>query len=120
MDATTMRELLSGSRKARPLNDYLCPSCREEGNPKVCDSQERWHYKCTTPDCNIGYYCPGTTLIEYRLSEADAAAQDARIHEEVTAMLADKVWIHRGNCSRAIPNTDPIPDGWSTTPDPRF
>lgn len=115
-----IRELLSGSRKARPICDDYCPFCREPGNPKVCDNQNRWHYKCTTPDCEVGYYCPGTTLIEYRLSEADAAAQDEKIRREVAEMLADKIWIHRGNCSRAIPATDPIPDGWSTTPDSRF
>lgn len=108
-------DMMANNRRAAKMNDDLCPTCREPGNPKVHDVGV-WHYKCTTPDCDIAYYAPYTTYTEKRLSAADAAAMDARIREEVRRDLADKIWIHQGNCSRTIPNTDPIPDGWSTTP----
>lgn len=98
------------------VNDEYCPSCREPGNPKVCDEKGRWHWKCSTPGCDIAYFLPGTNYTEKRLSPEADAEMTKRIHDEVTDMLKGRIWIEQttsyGSVSKTIAEGDPIPDGW--------
>lgn len=101
--------------KIRIVADEYCPECSRAGSPKVCDDQGRWHWKCpsTREQCSIAYYLPGTDYIEYKLNEADAAAQAARIKADMDDLMSRSRWISQGNCSRVIPNDAPLPEGWN-------
>lgn len=97
--------------------DEDCPSCRTPGNPKVCDTQGRWHYKCMSSydDCKVAYWLPnyGSRHIEMKLPPAEAAAQAKRIHEQVQRSMEGRRWISQGNTSRMIPDKDALPAGWT-------
>jgi predicted DsbA family dithiol-disulfide isomerase len=104
----------------RVVSDQACPRCGAFwGHPdprlnfpnriKVDTS-----WKCYNPDCTCAYYENGRVL-ENKLDEAETAAMHARVHAEVEAMLADKVWITKGNTSKVWPKDEAIPLGWHLT-----
>ena len=107
--------------RLRIVADERCPSCREEGSPKVCDLQGRWHWKCLSPysDCKVGYWLPGygERYIEMKLPPAQAKAEADRIRNQIDEQMKFRRWICNCNgsgiaTSRTIPMEEPIPDGW--------
>lgn len=99
----------------RMVADEHCPHCGNAGRPKVCDLDGNWHWKCSTPNCDVGYYLPGTDYVELRPDLETAAAITERIRRELEEQMKDRVWITRGNCSKTIHKDEAIPAGWHLT-----
>ena len=98
--------------------DECCPECGQEGSPKVADEDGVWHWKCFTPydKCTVGYWVPGEDRIERKLPPAEQEAFNERIRREVQESMRGKRWITQGNCSRMIPDEEPLPAGWREGP----
>jgi hypothetical protein len=71
-------------------------------------------WRCYNPDCTCAYYENGRVL-ENKLSPEAEEAMRARTKATVAAMLADKVWITKGNCSKPHPKDEEVPEGWHLT-----
>lgn len=111
---------ISAPRQERPIRirvvaDEYCPSCGNEGSPKVYDADGTAHWKCYSSydDCKVAYWVPGTSRVEYKLTPEKHAEMAARIHQEVLDSMKGRRWISQGNCSRMIPNDDALPAGWT-------
>ena len=109
------------ARKGQPtitlriVDDEFCPSCGNEGSPKVADEDGTWWWKCFTDyaNCKVGYWVPGTRRIERKPTPERAAELAAESAERVRRMMENMRWISQGNCSRMIPNDDALPEGWT-------
>jgi len=101
----------------RVVSDQACPRCGAFWGhpdprlnfPNRIKVDNDW--RCYNPDCTCAYYRDGAVL-EDKLNEEDEKAMRARVAAEVESMLADKVWITKGDTSRVWPKDKAIPLGW--------
>lgn len=63
------------------VDDQPCPHCGQAGRPKVGDEQGRWWWKCSTPECDVGYYLPETGEWEARPTPEELAEMQRRAQE---------------------------------------
>jgi hypothetical protein len=87
------------------VDDQACPGCGAiAGHPDpALDFPNRPkvdnHWKCYNPACDVGFYSDGE-IIEYALSDEDAAAMNKRIAAQVDAMMAGKSFVRVDDGSR--------------------
>ena len=111
--------------RIRVVADERCPSCREEGSPKVTDLQGRTHWKCLSPysDCKVAYWLPGygERWIEMKLPPAQAKEQADRIRKQIDEQMKNRIWIcdctpgAQITSATTIAQGEPIPAGWHET-----